>query len=93
MLAELVLNGAAGTLWPVAIGAMALAGVSAAYATTGGTEAIAFGEEMGEPHRRMGHVILLAGLIGALATAFSDRTPTPMQRKRFSPPPHRARHN
>jgi amino acid transporter len=61
--------GAAGSLVPVAIGAMALAGVSAAYATTGGNQAIAFGEELGEPHSRMGRVILLAGLIGALATA------------------------
>jgi amino acid transporter len=60
---------AAGTLGPVAMGAMALAGVSAAYATTGGNQAIAFGEELGEPHRHMGRVILLAGLIGALATA------------------------
>jgi amino acid transporter len=61
--------GPEGTLGPVAMGAMALAGVSAAYATTGGNQAIAFGEELGEPHRRMGRVILLAGLIGALATA------------------------
>jgi amino acid transporter len=72
-LTEVVLHpvtlGAAGTLGPVAIGAMALAGVSAAYATTGGNQAIAFGEELGDPHRNMGRVILLAGLIGALATA------------------------
>jgi amino acid transporter len=61
--------GAAGTLVPVAIGAMALAGVNAAYATSGGNQAIAFGEEMREPHRHMGGVILLAGLVGALATA------------------------
>ncbi len=61
--------GAAGTLGPVAIGAMALAGVSAAYATTGGNQAIVFGEELVAPHRHMGRVILLAGVIGALATA------------------------
>ncbi len=61
--------GSAGTIAPVAIGAMALAGVSAAYATCGGNQAIAFGEELAEPHRRMGGVILLAGLIGAFATA------------------------
>lgn len=60
---------AAGTLGPVAMGAMALAGVSAAYATTGGNQAIAFGEELAEPHRHMGRVVLLAGLIGAFATA------------------------
>jgi amino acid transporter len=61
--------GSAGTIAPVAFGAMALAGVSAAYATCGGNQAIAFGEELAEPHRRMGGVILLAGLIGAFATA------------------------
>jgi amino acid transporter len=60
---------AAGTLQPVAFGAMALAGVSAAYATVGGNQAIAFGEELVDPHRHMGRVILLAGLIGAFATA------------------------
>jgi amino acid transporter len=71
--AEVVLHpialGAAGNLGPVAIGAMALAGVSAAYATAGGNQAIAFGEELAEAHRHMGRVILLAGLIGAFATA------------------------
>jgi len=61
--------GASGTLVPVTLGAMALAGVSAAFATTGGNQAIGFGEELREPHRHMGRVILLAGLIGALATA------------------------
>jgi amino acid transporter len=61
--------GAEGTLVPVALGAMALAGISAAYATSGGNQAIAFGEELIEPHRHMGNVVLLAGLIGALATA------------------------
>jgi amino acid transporter len=61
--------GAARTLLPVAIGAMALAGVSAAFATAGGNQAIAFGEELRQPHRHMGRVILLAGLIGAFATA------------------------
>jgi len=61
--------GVTGTMGPVAMAAMALAGVSAAYATTGGNQAIAFGEELAEPHRHMGGVILLAGLIGAFATA------------------------
>lgn len=72
-LAEVILHPvtlqAAGTVGPVAFGAMALAGVSAAYATAGGNQAIAFGEELTEPHRYMGKVILLAGLIGAFATA------------------------
>jgi len=61
--------GVAGTLAPVAVGVMALASVSAAYATTGGNQAIAFGEELAQPHRHMGNVILVAGLIGAVATA------------------------
>jgi amino acid transporter len=72
-LSEVVLHpvvlGSNGTLGSVAMGAMALAGLSAAYATTGGNQAIAFGEELADPHRRMGRVILLAGLIGAFATA------------------------
>jgi amino acid transporter len=72
-LTEVVLHpvtlGAAGTLVPVATGAMALAGVSAAFATAGGNQAIGFGEELGAPNRHMGRVILLAGLIGAFATA------------------------
>jgi amino acid transporter len=61
--------GATGMLGPVALGAMALAGVSAAYATVGGNQAVAFGEELIDPHRHMGGVILAAGLIGAFATA------------------------
>ena len=72
-LSEVVLHpvalGAAGTLCPVTIGAMALAGVSAAYATTGGNQAISFGEELVEPHSRMGRVVILAGLIGAFTIA------------------------
>jgi amino acid transporter len=72
-LASVVLHpvalGPGGTLVPLALGAMALAGVSAAYATAGGNQAIAFGEELVEPHRHMGSVILLAGLIGGFATA------------------------
>jgi len=58
-----------GGMVPVALGALALAGVNAAFATTGGNQAIAFGEELMEPHRHMGRVILLAGLTGAFATA------------------------
>jgi len=72
-LADVVMHpmvlGGSGNWIPAGIGAMALAGVSAAYATTGGNQAIAFGEELVEPHRHMGRVILLAGLIGAFATA------------------------
>jgi amino acid transporter len=61
--------GPSGSLGAVGMSAMALAGVTAAYATSGGNQAIAFGEELAEPHRHMGRVVLLAGLIGALATA------------------------
>ena len=61
--------GHGGVLAPAAMGAMALAGVSAVYGTTGGNQAIYFGEELKDPHRRMGRVILLAGMIGALTTA------------------------
>jgi amino acid transporter len=61
--------GAAATIVPVTIAAMAGAGVSAAYGTSGGNQAIAFGEELTEPHRRMGGVIVLAGMIGAFAIA------------------------
>lgn len=61
--------GTTGILTPVALGTLALAGVTAAYATTGGNQAIAFGEELIDPHRNMGRVVLLAGVIGALATA------------------------
>jgi amino acid transporter len=58
-----------GGMGPVAFGTMALAAVSAAYATVGGQQAIPFGEELTEPHRHMGRVVLLAGLIGAVGTA------------------------
>jgi amino acid transporter len=58
-----------GTFSPVTIGALAAAGVSAVYGTVGGNQAIYFGEELRDPHRRMGRVILMATLIGALATA------------------------
>jgi amino acid transporter len=58
-----------GEMMPVAFGTMALAAVSAAYATVGGQQAIPFGEELTEPHRHMGRVVLLAGLIGAVGTA------------------------
>lgn len=58
----------AGILGPVGVSALALGGVSAAYATAGGNQAIAFGEELAQPHRHMGRVVLLAGMIGAFAT-------------------------
>jgi amino acid transporter len=58
-----------GLLGPVSFGALALAGVNAAYATVGGNQALYFGEELGDPHRRMGGVVTVAALTGAVATA------------------------
>lgn len=54
---------------PVATGTLMMGAVSAAFATAGGNQAIAFGEELIEPHRNMGRVILVACLSGAVATA------------------------
>jgi len=48
---------------------LALAGVNTAYATVGGNQAIYFGEELINPHRRMGRVILIACLTGAFLIA------------------------
>jgi amino acid transporter len=53
----------------VATGAMAMGAVNAAFATAGGNQAIAFGEELIDPHRNMGRVILIACLTGAVAIA------------------------
>ena len=60
---------AAGGLAPVALSVLGLGAISAVYATVGGNQAIYFGEELADPHKRMGRVILLACLIGAFATA------------------------
>jgi amino acid transporter len=72
-LAEVILHPVgvtgAGVLGPISLGALALAGVSASYATVGGNQAIGFGEELQDPHRNMGKVIVQACLIGAFATA------------------------
>lgn len=54
---------------PVATGALALGAVNAAFATAGGNQAIAFGEELIDPHRNTGRVILIACLTGAAAIA------------------------
>jgi amino acid transporter len=58
-----------GVLAPASFAVLALAGLSAVYGTVGGNQAIYFGEELADPHRRMGRVILMAALIGAVATA------------------------
>ena len=65
-----VIGGPGGPHWgPVTAGAMALGAISAIYATVGGNQALAFGEELKEPHRRMGPVVIAACMIGAFATA------------------------
>jgi amino acid transporter len=56
-------------LTPVTLIALALGAVNAVYGTVGGNQAISFGEELKDPHRRMGNVIVAACLLGALATA------------------------
>jgi amino acid transporter len=58
-----------GHMVAASLGALALAGVGAAYATVGGNQAITFGEELHDPRRNMGRVILMAAAIGSLATA------------------------
>jgi amino acid transporter len=60
---------ASGALAPVALSVLGVAAISAVYGTVGGNQAINFGEELHDPHRRMGRVILLACVIGAFSTA------------------------
>jgi amino acid transporter len=64
-----VVAGPGGGLVAVPLAALTIGAVSAAYATGGGNQAIAFGEELGEPHRHMGNVVMWAAMIGAVATA------------------------
>jgi amino acid transporter len=59
----------AGRLGSLSITTLAVGAVTATSATAGGNQAIAFGEELRQPQRNMGRVILLAGLGGAIATA------------------------
>lgn len=54
---------------PVATAAMTVGALSAAYAAAGGNQAIAFGEELIDPHRNTGRVVLYSCLIGSVATA------------------------
>ncbi len=64
-----VIASAGGGLVSTSLAALALGAVSAAYATAGGNQALAFGEELGDPHRRMGKVVMWAAMIGAASTA------------------------
>jgi amino acid transporter len=69
MLTHPALPAESGRWLAVGAGALALNAVNASYATVGGNQAIAFGEELIDPHRRMGRVILIACLTGAVAIA------------------------
>jgi amino acid transporter len=69
VLREPLVTDGTGNLVQVSLGALALGAVGAAYATMGGNQAITFGEEMHEPHQKMGRVILAAASIGGVATA------------------------
>jgi len=69
VLREPLVTDGTGSLVQVSLGALALGAIGAAYATMGGNQAITFGEELHEPHRKMGRVILAAAAIGGLATA------------------------
>ncbi len=60
---------AGGALAAVPFGVLALGGVSAAFGTVGGNQAIGFGEELRDPHAAMGHAVLVSCMVGAAATA------------------------
>jgi amino acid transporter len=60
---------AQGVWSPVSLAGLALASVAASYATVGGNQAIMFGEELDAPHRRMGPIVIIAAMIGAVCTA------------------------
>ena len=60
-----------GVMAPVAFGILMAALVNTAYGTVGGNQAIYFGEELRDPHRNMGRVIIAAAMTGGFATALS----------------------
>jgi amino acid transporter len=64
-----IMLNSAGVLTAPTLGALALGAVSAVYATAGGNQAVVFGEELKDPHRNMGRVIIFAGMVGAFGTA------------------------
>jgi len=64
-----LMPGAGGALVPETFAVFALAMVSTVYGTVGGNQALYFGEELGEPHRRMGPVVIIACMtVAVLAT-------------------------
>ena len=60
-----------GGMAPVAFGILMSALVNTTYGTVGGNQAIYFGEELRDPHRQMGRVIIAAAMTGGFATALS----------------------
>lgn len=60
-----------GVMAPVAFGILMSALVNTAYGTVGGNQAIYFGEELRDPHRQMGRVIIAAAMTGGFAIALS----------------------
>ena len=69
VIAHPLVAGPGGVLIAPTFAALALAGVNTAYATVGGNQALYFGEELIDPHKRMGRVVLIACLVGAVAIA------------------------
>ena len=69
VIAHPLVAGPGGALILPSFAALALAGVNTAYATVGGNQALYFGEELIEPHKRMGRVVVISCLIGAVAIA------------------------
>ncbi len=61
--------GAGGLMIPVSIGVLTMGALSAVYGTVGGNQAIGFGEELRNPHRNMGNVVVVACMVGAVTTA------------------------
>ncbi|BBD98801.1 APC family permease [Sphingobium amiense] len=69
IIANPVVAGPEGLLVAPTLAALALGGVNAAYATIGGNQALYFGEELIDPHKAMGRVVLIACFVGAFAIA------------------------
>jgi amino acid transporter len=60
---------AGGGLAPLTPGVFAIAFVATVFGVVGGNQALYFGEELHDPHRNMGKVVIMACLTGAMLTA------------------------
>jgi amino acid transporter len=69
IIAHPLVAGPGGALIAPTFAALALAGVNTAYATVGGNQALYFGEELIEPHKNMGRVVVISCLVGAVCIA------------------------